>query len=130
MSAPLGLNGAGVALASRLELPVADVQEALATLVKQGTVHVTDGSYLVRTKPCGPHPQSLALRDTVRERISAGYYRPGQALPTGLLGLDFTLQPDQVRIGCGFLVREGLLRHKPNGPYGPGYYVTGKGRPS
>ncbi|WP_328966281.1 hypothetical protein [Streptomyces sp. NBC_00239] len=126
---PTGLLGAGTLLADRVGLPAGDVQTALAMLAAHGSLRVTPRGYVIVAREAG-RPQVNALRDAVRERIRTGHYRTGEALPTGLLGLDFALQPHHVRTTCTALAKEHLLRDDPDGPHGPGYYVAGTASPS
>ncbi|MFJ2744778.1 GntR family transcriptional regulator [Streptomyces sp. NPDC087440] len=94
--------------------------------VFRGRQHLETRGYLVRRKVLAPgalHPHDIALDAYVRDRISTGHYAPGSALPTGILGADFTLSPGEVRRACRRLVADGAL-HLADGPYGRGLYVT------
>ncbi|MFB7082139.1 hypothetical protein [Streptomyces sp. NPDC056308] len=75
-------------------------------------------------KPGEIHPADVGLDRSVRERISSGYYQPGQALPTGLLADEHDLSVEEVPRACRHLVRDGLLHHDDHGPFGPGLYVS------
>ncbi|MFD6181373.1 hypothetical protein [Streptomyces goshikiensis] len=70
------------------------------------------------------HPDDVAFDTAVRDRIASGHYRFGQALPSGLLGVEFGLESDQFDRAFRHLMRDALVRHDARGPFGPGYYVT------
>ncbi len=73
--------------------------------------------------PDALHPDDIALDAYVRDRIHCGFYRPGSALPTGILGHDFRLTAAQVRRACRRLVADGLL-HDLDAPHGAGLYIA------
>ncbi|MEW1632611.1 hypothetical protein AB0469_00870 [Streptomyces sp. NPDC093801] len=110
-------------LARVLRLPKAHVHRALRRLDTLGEISLHTGSLPVRLSPHEPHPRDRALHGAVRDRIRAGYYLPGQALATGLLGEEFRLRPHHVQRALRFLVAEKTLRFDEHGAYGPGHYV-------
>ncbi|MEU8889847.1 GntR family transcriptional regulator [Streptomyces sp. NPDC048442] len=94
--------------------------------VFRGRRHLETRGLLVRRTVLAPgalHPDDIALDACVRDRIRSGYYAPGTALPTGILGADFTLKPGEVRRACRRLIATGALRVE-DGPYGRGFYVA------
>lgn len=114
------------ALASRLGVREHYVSTALRALNSLGEIEIST------INGCGPlvlgpnelHRDDVALDAAVRHRLLTGHYRFGQALPTGLLGEEFTLRPEHVARALRRLVADGWLRHDLRGPYGHGYYVT------
>ncbi|MFF1343913.1 GntR family transcriptional regulator [Streptomyces sp. NPDC058290] len=109
------------ALADRLHLTEQSVSTALRTLDSLGVIQMTGGPRVLG--PYELHDDDIALDATVRQRILSGYYRFGQALPTGLLGEEFLLTAEQVTRALRRLVRDDWVRRDPRGPYGPGYYI-------
>lgn len=112
-------------LASVLGLPETHVLQALLRLDSAGEIALHTGSLPVRLRTREPHPRDRVLHGAVRDRIRAGHYQRGQALPTGLLGTEFGLLPHHVQRALRFLTAEGTLRYEERGPYGPGHYVPG-----
>lgn len=116
---------AAKAIALRLGLPLLHVATALKVLNSSGEIHLHAGIHgpLVLGRD-DVHPDDVAFDAAVRDRLASGHYRFGQALPTGLLGVEFGLESDQVDRALRHLVRDGLVRHDLRGPYGAGYYVA------
>ncbi|MFE1803788.1 hypothetical protein [Streptomyces sp. NPDC059533] len=110
-------------LALALGLPEKHVHQGLLRLDSLGEIALHTGSVPVRLRTREPHPRDRGLQGAVRDRIRAGHYRPGTALPTGLLGEEFGLLPHHVQRALRFLTMEKSLRFEENGAYGPGYYV-------
>ncbi|MFI5752339.1 GntR family transcriptional regulator [Streptomyces sp. NPDC051644] len=76
-------------------------------------------------RPGLPHPHDTEVIATIRERIQNMIYRPGEALPVGILARQFGLTARQVaHRACRQLIAEGLVHHDNKGPHGPGVYVT------
>ncbi|MFD4945532.1 GntR family transcriptional regulator [Streptomyces sp. NPDC058409] len=72
-----------------------------------------------------PHPHDTEAIATIRKRILNRIYRPGEALPVGILARQFGLTARQVtHRACRQLIAEGLVHHDSQGPHGPGVYVT------
>ncbi|MFJ5546780.1 GntR family transcriptional regulator [Streptomyces sp. NPDC093225] len=110
-------------LARALRLPEKHVHQGLLRLDSLGEIALHTGNRPVRLRTREPHPRDRALHGAVRDRIRTGHYRPGQALPTGLLGEEFGLLPHHVQRALRFLTAEGILRYEEQGAYGPGHYV-------
>ncbi|MFD8414050.1 GntR family transcriptional regulator [Streptomyces sp. NPDC059650] len=110
-------------LAARLHLPTAHVHQALRRLDARGVIAVRASVGAVRLSAYAPHPNDLALQGAVRDRIRVGYYRPGQAIPTGLLGAEFSLRSRDVQRALRYLTTTGVLHYDERGPFGPGHYV-------
>ncbi|MFK0017168.1 GntR family transcriptional regulator [Streptomyces sp. NPDC091027] len=110
-------------LALALALPQKHVHQGLLRLDSLGEIALHTGSLPVRLRTREPHPRDRALHGAVRDRIRANHYRPGQALPTGLLGEEFGLLPHHVQRALRFLTSEGTLRYDERGAHGPGHYV-------
>ncbi|MET9958225.1 GntR family transcriptional regulator [Streptomyces sp. NPDC006326] len=110
-------------LALLLRLPVKHVHLAILRLDTLGEIVLHTGGAPVRLGRCEPHPRDRGLHGAVRDRIRAGHYRPGTALPTGLLGEEFGLLPHHVQRALRFLTAEKTLRFDADGAYGPGHYV-------
>ncbi|MFJ9789326.1 hypothetical protein [Streptomyces globosus] len=110
-------------LALALRLPVKHVHQGLLRLDSLGEIVLHTGNVPVRLGTREPHPRDRGLHGAVRDRIRAGHYRPGTALPTGLLGEEFGLLPHHVQRALRFLTMEKTLRFEEDGAYGPGHYV-------
>ncbi|MFG2483363.1 GntR family transcriptional regulator [Streptomyces virginiae] len=110
-------------LARSLNLPEKHVHQGLLRLDTLGEIVLHTGSLPKRLREREPHPRDRCLQGAVRDRVRSGHYRPGQALPTGLLGEEFGLLPHHVRRALRFLTTEQLLRHDKRGVHGSGYYV-------
>ncbi|MGW7456261.1 GntR family transcriptional regulator [Streptomyces sp. NPDC054797] len=110
-------------LALALGLPEKHVHQGLLRLDGLGEIALHTGGLPVRLRTREPHPRDRVLHGAVRDRIQAGHYLPGQALPTGLLGEEFGLLPHHVQRALRFLTSEGTLRYDEQGTYGPGHYV-------
>ncbi|MFG2631991.1 hypothetical protein [Streptomyces sp. NPDC048473] len=75
--------------------------------------------------PGQPHPHDTEVIATIRERIRNMVYRPGEALPVGLLAHQDRLTAHQVIYrACRQLIDEGLVHHDDQGPHGRGVYVA------
>ncbi|AWN24807.1 GntR family transcriptional regulator [Streptomyces sp. NEAU-S7GS2] len=112
------------ALAKDLHLTAIDVKTALRTLEAEGAVAVTPRTGTLVLGPTEAHPHDLVLQWNVQDRITAGLYSPGCALPTGLLAHEHGLTSQEVTGALRQLVDQQLIRYDPAGDYGPGYYVT------
>ncbi|MFI5670344.1 GntR family transcriptional regulator [Streptomyces sp. NPDC051704] len=99
------------------------MHQALLRLDTLGEIVLHTGNGPVRLGRRDPHPRDRGLHGAVRDRIHAGHYRPGTALPTGLLGEEFGLLPHHVQRALRFLTAEKTLRFDENGAYGPGHYI-------
>ncbi|MEU6313779.1 GntR family transcriptional regulator [Streptomyces sp. NPDC047014] len=110
-------------LARALELPERHVHQGMLRLDSLGEIVLHTGSLPTRLRPREPHPRDRALHGAVRDRIHAGHYLPGQALPTGLLGEEFGLLPHHVQRALRFLAAEGTVRFDEQGAHGPAHYV-------
>lgn len=110
-------------LAEELHLTAIGVKTALRTLEAEGAVAATPAGRAV-LDPTQVHPHDVVLQLNVRDRITTGHYRPGSALPTGLLGHEHGLTSQEVTRALRRLVAQQLVRHDPAGDHGPGYYVT------
>ncbi|MFJ2745342.1 hypothetical protein ACIO3O_37425 [Streptomyces sp. NPDC087440] len=101
------------------------IRAALQTLSREGVL----ARYGRVTRVLGPdeiHPDDQALVATVRSDIEVGRYRPGYALPTGLLSYVFGHDRAETHRALRHLVQEGRLRRlcAESGPHGPGYYIS------
>ncbi|MFD3553887.1 hypothetical protein ACFWWA_17550 [Streptomyces goshikiensis] len=118
-------SAAAQAMALRLGLPMLHVAAALKVLNSSGEIHLGAGIHGPRVLgPHDLHPDDVAFDTAVRDHIASGHHHFGQALPSGLLGVEFGLESDQVDRAFRHLMRDALVRHNPRGHYGPGYYVT------
>ncbi|WP_327740504.1 GntR family transcriptional regulator (plasmid) [Streptomyces nojiriensis] len=113
-------------LALALGLPQKHVLQGLLRLNSSGEIALHTGNRPIRLRTREPHPRDRALQGAVRDRIRAGRYQPGQALPTGLLGDEFGLRPHHVQRALRFLTAEGTLRYQERGAHGPGHYVPAR----
>ncbi|MEV7556496.1 hypothetical protein [Streptomyces sp. NPDC089795] len=109
-------------LGSALGLSESLVAAALAVLEQRGDIAVVDGS-AIYLEPGQPHPDDAEITAHIRARITPDGYRPGQALPLGLIAHDCKVPVAQVRRACRPLISTRSLRSLPNGPHGPGIYV-------
>ncbi|MGW6971862.1 hypothetical protein [Streptomyces sp. NPDC054952] len=109
-------------LGSALGLSQSLTTAALAVLEQRGDIAVVDGG-AISLGPGQPHPDDVVITAHVRARITTGGYRPGQALPLGLIAHDCGVPVAQVRRACRPLISTRLLRSLPHGPHGPGIYV-------
>ncbi|WP_331759688.1 hypothetical protein [Streptomyces anulatus] len=66
----------------------------------------------------------------VSRRLDAAGYQPGHALPAGLIALHFQVTPQAVQQALAALARAGKVEFRPNGEYGPGYYMPAPHRPN
>ncbi|CAM5322570.1 hypothetical protein SAVIM338S_00783 [Streptomyces avidinii] len=115
----------GKAMAVQLGLPLLHVATVLKALNSSGELYVSTGVHGPRVlMPDELHPDDIAFDAAVRGRIASEHYHFGQALPTGLLGVEFGLESDQVVRAFRHLVRDGLVHHDTTGPHGKGYYVA------
>ncbi|QEU82286.1 hypothetical protein CP968_32030 [Streptomyces subrutilus] len=109
-------------LASRLDAPTYWVHRALSALEREGAVATMPMAGVLVLGPGQPHPADADLQRTIRDRVAAGFYPAGSALPTGLLGDEFGLDAPQVARACRYLTHDDTLIHH-HGPHGPGFYV-------
>ncbi|MEU9373703.1 hypothetical protein AB0D94_08050 [Streptomyces sp. NPDC048255] len=109
-------------LGSALGLSESLVAAALTVLEQRGDIAVVDGS-AIYLEPGQPHPDDAEITAHIRARITPDGYRPGQALPLGLIAHDCKVPVAQVRRACRPLISTRNLRSLPNGPHGPGVYV-------
>ncbi|MCB5164586.1 hypothetical protein LG634_07025 [Streptomyces bambusae] len=110
-------------IAALLGLPHNSVRRAVRQLDTLGELAICRPRTRIVLARDEVHPHDRDLVAVVGARIRAGRYRPGHALPTGLLGEEFSLRPEHVRRACAHMVAAGLLVQDDAGPYGPAYYV-------
>ncbi|MFJ5851195.1 hypothetical protein [Streptomyces sp. NPDC092903] len=67
--------------------------------------------------------------DTVRDYLKRADYRPGQALPAGLIAHRLALTPKDVDLALTQLASSRHLIHKTS-PYGPAFYIPDTGQPA
>ena len=116
-------------LAERLELPPGRapvLKDALRFLDASGDIafHSTQRPRALVLDPMQLHPDDVDLAQEIEQGITSGRFQRGNALPSGLLGRKHGLEADQVRRACRLLIRRNLLAYLPDGPHGPGLYVT------
>lgn len=95
---------------------------ALAVLEHRGDIAVVEEG-AIYLGPGQAHPDDAAITAHIRARITADGYRPGQALPLGLIAHDCKVPVAQVRRACRSLISTRHLQSLPNGPHGRGIYV-------
>ncbi|MFK0047869.1 hypothetical protein ACIQU4_28045 [Streptomyces sp. NPDC090741] len=95
---------------------------ALAVLEHRGDIAVIEEG-AIYLGPGQAHPDDAEITAHIRARITADGYRPGQALPLGLIAHDCQVPVAQVRRACRSLISTRHLQSLPNGPHGRGIYV-------
>lgn len=110
-------------LSRRLGLQVPHINRALVALDTLGAIAIRRGSGALVLAPGQQHPDDVELDLLVRGRILSGFYKPGHALPSGLLRHQFRLSDGQFARACRHLVAGALLRQGDT-PYGPGFYIA------
>ncbi|MFI5980533.1 hypothetical protein ACIBEA_06610 [Streptomyces sp. NPDC051555] len=114
------------ALGSHLGLSQSLAAAALGVLEQRGDLAIAGATLIV--VPAGqPHPDDVAIADRIEETALA--YRPGQALPHGLIALDLGVEAARVRRAARPFISSGLLRYRLHGPHGPGLYLRERPAP-
>ncbi|MEW1629754.1 hypothetical protein AB0387_20510 [Streptomyces sp. NPDC089173] len=75
-----------------------------------------------------PPPTRFAensLLGQIRRRLSCGGYRPGQALPAGLIAHHLQTSTAAVMAALAELADMGDVEYRAAGEYGPAYYFLG-----
>ncbi|MFJ1742558.1 hypothetical protein ACIOG4_28275 [Streptomyces microflavus] len=80
-------------------------------------------SLTVRPYPNRPSPDDPV--PVIRKRLASGGYRPGQALPTGLIAHRLQTTTEAVKAAMGELVASGEVEYRFAGEHGPGFYLPG-----
>jgi DNA-binding FadR family transcriptional regulator len=70
----------------------------------------------------GADPLTALVQD-VREYLNRQKYRPGQALPTGIIALRLHAKSKDVARALEILAAKSMVTHR-EGPYGPAFYVA------
>ncbi|XMN04634.1 hypothetical protein ACK8N7_00445 [Streptomyces griseobrunneus] len=84
-------------------------------------------SLSVRPSPNRPSPDA-PLPVQIRHRLATGGYRPGQALPTGLIAHYLRTTPAAVKAALAELAQRGDVEYRGAGEHGPAYYLPGSRR--
>lgn len=84
-------------------------------------------SLSVRPSPNRPSPDD-PLPVQIRHRLASGGYRPGQALPTGLIAHYLRTTTAAVKAALAELAEEGDVEYRCTGEHGPAYYLPGRRR--
>ncbi|MFF3394795.1 hypothetical protein ACFYW1_28150 [Streptomyces sp. NPDC002669] len=71
--------------------------------------------------PTNADPLAVLVQD-VRDYLRRQGYRPGQALPAGIIALRLSVESEDVAHALEVLAAEGGVVHRA-GPYGPAFYV-------
>ncbi|WP_327391430.1 hypothetical protein OG728_38805 (plasmid) [Streptomyces microflavus] len=76
-----------------------------------------------------PSPNRPSLDDPlpvrICHRLATGGYRPGQALPTGLIAHYLRTTPAAVKAALAELAERGDVEYRGAGEHGPAYYLPG-----
>lgn len=80
-------------------------------------------SLTVRPYPNRPSPDDPV--PVIRQHLASGGYRPGQALPTGLIAHRLQTTTEAVEAAMTQLAASGEVEYRFAGEHGPGYYLPG-----